>query len=911
MAARRKSAKKKTHTPVMQQYLRSKEQYPDALLFFRLGDFYELFFDDAVRAGELIDITVTSRGTGPDGEKIPMAGVPHHAASTYLTKLLKLGQRVAICEQMADPKTVKGVVPREVVRVVSPGLCLEEAALDARADNYVVALAHLGVEAEHPIGVAALELTTGELRACALAGEPEALAELARLDPAELLVPPALAALGEAARLALGRAAVRALGEGAEAADPLAALDDVGRAELAAEPAAEAAARAVLRYAVESQPGAQVRVQRVVRYDPRQQLVLDEVAVRNLELVRTLGGERKGSLLSLVDRTRTPMGARLLRRRLLAPLADVAAIRRRHDAVEALVQAELLRESLREVLASIGDLERLATKATLRLATPRDLGQIRQALAQAVEVAGRLTEPPFDPATDWAGREVCGRLAPSDLAEDVHADLAATLVDEPPAIARDGGVIREGVDTDLDELRGLSSKGKDVILELEQRERKRTGIASLKVKYTRVFGYYIEVTRSNLELVPDDYIRKQTVANGERFVTEELAELQERILGADEKSKSLEQQLFADLMARVAENASRLRALASSLAAIDVHAGLAEVAQRLGYVRPAVDAGLRLEIEGGRHPVVEANLARGTFVPNDVDLDASSADEADAPDPLDSEEVRDEPPSPPGRLWVITGPNMSGKSTAMRQTALAVILGQAGSFVPARRARIGLVDRVFTRVGASDNLAEGQSTFMVEMQETAAILHGATRRSLVVLDEIGRGTSTYDGLAIAWAVAEHLHDHIGCRALFATHYHELCELALTRGGIRNMNVAAKEYGDDVVFLRQLVAGPANKSYGVAVARLAGVPPLVLARAKALLGDLEAGAALPSGGHARVRPVDAEGRVQLELFSAVPLPPPEPSLVESTLAQLDVDTMTPVQALVALSQLKVMLGGEEG
>lgn len=870
----------KTHTPVMQQYLGAKEQYPDALLFFRLGDFYEMFYDDAVRCSELLDLALTSRGSGPDGEPIPMAGIPHHAAAGYVARLLKLGQKVAICEQMADPKTVKGVVPREVVRVVTPGLTVDDDALDARADNYLVALVR-GEAGGFELGLAAFELSTGQLRAATLSDATAALGELARLEPRELVMPEGddlgllegLAALDVAVRRRPAPTDDEALAK-ALSAEEL----EHARRELPLD--ARRAACAALLYAQAMQPSATVAVQQVGLYDPRQHLVLDEAATRNLELVRTLSGERKGSLLHFVDRTRTAMGARLLRRRLLAPLMDVASIRRRHDAVEAFVLAEPLRARLRELLQGVGDLERLTTKATLGVASPRDLGGILGALRQADAVDATLRAHAASSTDD-----AIGRMLPNDLVPEVRDELAGILVEELPANARDGGIVREGVDADLDELRKLSSRSKDVVLELEQRERKRTGIASLKIKFTRVFGYYIEITRSNLDAVPSDYVRKQTIANGERFVTEELAELQEKILSADDRSKSLEQRIFEDVRARVASESFRLRSLAASLAELDVHAALAEVAHRYGYVRPTIDESLVVDLREARHPIVE-QLTSGTFVPNDVCLDAEGEDTP--------------------RLMVITGPNMAGKSTVMRQVALATILAQAGSFVPASEARLGVVDRVFTRVGARDDLAEGQSTFMVEMREAASILRGATRRSLVVLDEVGRGTSTYDGLAIAWAIAEHLHDAIGCRGMFATHYHELQELAVTRRGVVNFNVAAQEYGEDVVFLRKLVPGGSSRSYGVAVARLAGVPPIVIARAKAILGDLERGAALPSGEHARMRPVDAKGRAQLELFSALPPPPAPESVVEKTLRELDVERMTPVEALVALARLRAMV-----
>jgi len=883
----RAKAKKGEHTPVMKQFLRAKEQYPEAILFFRLGDFYELFYDDAVRASELLDIALTTRGKGPGGENIPMAGVPHHAATGYLTRLLEQGQPVAICEQMADPKTVKGVVPREVVRVVTPGLCLEEEALDARVANYLVALTTL----EGHLGLAAYELSTGELRACALEGEASALAEVSRLEARELIhdgtVPEtlltALASVGVRTARSIaapedGRGVlVACLGGEDEALGEEAYV----RATETLAPAALSAAALAMAYAQRSQPGRAIRVQRLAAHDPQAYLHLDEVAVRNLELVKTLGGEKKGTLLHLVDATKTPMGGRLLRRRLLAPLTDVAAIRRRHDAVEAFVADAAVRAEVREALQSIGDIERLATRAELGVATPRDLGVIRDSLDASDRLATWLCER-AKISTD----DTLAALAPGDRVSELRDVLETALVDAPPTNARDGGVVREGVDADLDELRDLSSRGKDRILAVEKREREATGITSLKVKYNKVFGYFIEVTRSNLASVPDHYVRKQTIANGERYVTDELADLQDKILNADERSRRLEQQFFEDLRVRTAAEAHRLRALAEAIAAIDVAAGLAETAARHGYVRPVVDESTDLELVESRHPIVERLAAKGSFVPNDVDLRVDGT-----------------------RLVVLTGPNMAGKSTVMRQVALAAILAQAGAFVPALSARIGVVDRIYTRVGASDALAEGRSTFMVEMREAATILRGATHRSLVILDEIGRGTSTYDGLAIAWAIAEHLHDVARCRAIFATHYHELCELAATREGVANFNVAANEYGDEVIFLHKLVPGGSSRSYGVAVARLAGVPALVLARAKALLQDLEGGESLPSGAPSRMRPVDAEGRAQLELFAAAPAAPPEPSAALQTLKNLEVDRMTPLEALNALAQLKLLADAE--
>jgi DNA mismatch repair protein MutS len=858
------------HTPVMQQYFRAKERYPDALLFFRMGDFYEFFYEDAVAAAKLLDLTLTSRSKGADDEPIPMAGVPHHAATGYIARLLEQGKKVAVCEQLADPATVKGIVPRDVVRVLTPGLVVEPEVLDARAHNYLASV----VMGEGGAGVVTLELSTNELRGCGLHDAPQVLAELLRLEPREVLLDArAQSLVGDAVARLLPRTVLATPVAGVDRAELLTRVlgeEAAANAEQIHAPFVVHAAVQALAYADLHQPGGGLRVAALSSYSPSDQLALDEAAVRNLELVRTLNGERRGSLLSVVDATCTSMGARGLRRRIVAPLTDVAAIRRRHDAVEALVEDAPLRARLRAELARIADVERLSTRAAMGVATPRDLGALRDTLLAASSLRDGLLGAQGDLLSSPL-RALC----PGDVLDDVREDLRQVLVDEPPLAVGQGGIVREGVDTRIDELRALASSSKDVVLALEERERKRTGISSLKVRYTRVFGYYIEITRTNLGSVPPDYRRKQTIANGERYVTEELEELERKIETADSQIRALEQACFESLRKRVAEHTARLHTLATLLTDLDVHASFGEVAHRYGYVRPLVDDSRQLVLHDVRHPVVERLLAGGEFVPNDVELDAEGA-----------------------RLMVITGPNMAGKSTTMREVALAVILAQAGGFVPAQAARIGVVDRIYTRVGASDNLAQGQSTFMVEMQEAAAILRGATASSLVILDEIGRGTSTYDGLAIAWAIAEHLHDVIGCRAMFATHYHELCELAAQRAGVRNFNVAAREYQGGVVFLHKLVEGAANRSYGVAVAKLAGVPALVLARARALLARLEAGEGLAA------RDSRAEQRGQLTLFAATP---PPPSAVESTLRELEVDHLTPVQALLALAQLKALLG----
>lgn len=877
---RKGAAKKGKDSPAMQQYFRAKAQHPDAILFFRLGDFYEMFFEDAVVVSELLDLTLTSRSKTAEGEKIPMAGVPHHAAAGYIARLLEKGRNVALCEQMADPSTVKGVVPREVVRVITPGLNLDPESLDARAHNYLVVVVAEPSASSEPerVGLAALELSTADARACTAETMTDAMAELVRIDPREVLLAEALEPYREALSRALPRAVVRTMPVPTEGFELTSVLGEeaAAEAESALGTTALTATKWALRYASEAQKGASLGVLRVVAYDTKHQLMLDEAAVRNLELVRTLGGERVGSLLHLVDMTRSPLGARELKRRILAPLTDVAQIRRRHDVVEVLVGQAGLRAELRGHLAMVGDLERLVNRCVLGLATPRDLGGLRNGLRAARAVAETLASSGF-------GGEGALRVATSEVPferptsppklpfDAVLRTLENALVEEPPAVLHQGGVFRDGLDDELDRLRRMSRSSKDVVLEVEQRERARTGISSLKVRFNKVFGYYIEVTKSNLSAVPPDYQRKQTIANGERFVTEELNELQETILHADDKAQALETERFFALRSDVAQASVQLQTTAAEIADLDVHVSFAELAQRFDYVRPTVNESLCLALDDGRHPIVEQLSASGEFVPNDVRLDAQGES-----------------------LMVITGPNMAGKSTVMRQVALSVVLAQAGAFVPARSAQIGLVDRIFTRVGASDNLSRGQSTFMVEMQESATILKGATQRSLVVLDEIGRGTSTYDGLAIAWAVAEHLADAVRCRAMFATHYHELCDLSASRKNVVNFNVAAKERGHDVVFLHKLTPGGANRSYGVAVAKLAGIPEVVVARARAILQNLEAGLGTPGAS-------EQAKRDQLALF--VPARDAKPSEVESTLRTLDINRLTPIEALVALERLK--------
>jgi DNA mismatch repair protein MutS len=861
------------NTPVMQQHARAKRAYPNAIVFFRLGDFYEMFGEDAVLCARLLDLTLTSRNRGKPDE-VPMAGVPHHSAHTYVAKLLELGHQVAICEQMADPAKTKGIVPREVVRVVTPGLVTEGDQLDAASNNWLAAV-ELSASG---VGIALCDLSTGELLAAQVADLATLLGELGRRAPREALVGGEQDAEGalEAIRAVLPRAALR-LDPALSEAEQAAALGELAGDASALGSAERVAIARVLRFARACNPGRTLPLRRIGRWDPAGALIIDPVAQRHLELVQSWSGNARATLLAVIDETSTAPGARLLRRRLLSPLLDVARIRRRQDLVELFVVHSRVRADFRAALREVTDLERLSVRAALGEATPRDLGALRDGLA-----AARRALDVLEAIEDPAARETLGLgRAPLDAVEDVASELGRALVERPPAMAKEGAIFARGWDAELDELGELAQSGAERITLLEARLREQTGIGTLKVRYTRVFGWYVEVTKSHAARVPAEWRRKQTVAGGERFTTPELDELADRVAHAEERHRERELELLSALVRRVAAASGRITDLSERLARWDVAAALAEVAHRYDYCRPVVDGSDLLEIEEGRHPVVERLSAAGRFVPNDVRLDLAGV-----------------------RLWLVTGPNMAGKSTLLRQTALIVILAQMGAFVPARSAHIGVVDRVLSRVGASDDVARGESTFMVEMRETAEILRSATRRSLVILDEIGRGTSTFDGLAIAWSVAEHLDEAIGCRALFATHYHELTAFADASAHAANTSVSAREIGDDVVFLHRLVPGPASRSYGVAVARLAGLPESVLARAKAILAGLEAGGAgrAPAAPRARQR----ESRSQLELFAQKPeLEAPAREILD-TLRAVEIERMTPLDALSLLARLKARL-----
>jgi DNA mismatch repair protein MutS len=850
------------NTPLLLQYRDVKSRHRDAILFFRMGDFYEMFFDDAELASRVLGITLTSRGDG-----VPLAGVPVKAATEYLKQLVGQGYRVAICEQVEDPKQAKGLVRREVVETVTPGALLEDGWVAGGRNNWIVSVDHSGTRPT--IGLAAIDLTTGEFLLEILpAGE---LSEaLGRLRPAELVLP-------ADAEFPLELEVMHTRRERWEF-DPELAHEELGRrfglASLdglglgSADGAAVGAAGALLRYLVDLKPAGLPHLARPLVRRSDQFLWLDEMTSRNLELVEPLRVGAKGvTLLEAIDRTVTAMGARLLRRWLLSPLRDPVSIEQRLDAVEAAVRDQARREALREALDGVRDIERLAGRAAAGRATPRELGALRDSFRRLPRVREAL-EP-----LAGGGRLLVAALAELDLLEDLAAELGAGLVDQPPASLTDGGVIRPGYDAALDESRALRDGGRQFIASIQQRERERTGIPSLKIGYNKVFGYYLEITNAHSAKVPGDYERRQTLATAERFVTPELREYEAKVLGAEERMAAREAELFATLRTRVGTAVARIQQTARVLACLDVWTGLAEAAVANHYVRPKVTNGFDIELTASRHAVLERLMPREAFMPNDVRFDLAA------------------------RVQLVTGPNMAGKSTILRQIGLCVILAQLGSFVPCDAATVGVVDRLFTRVGASDNLARGQSTFMVEMSETSAILHGATPRSLVLLDEIGRGTSTYDGVAIAWAVTEFLHDRVGCKTMFATHYHELMQLPEQLQHARNLNVAVRETGGKVVFLHRLEPGGTDRSYGIHVAQLAGLPPEIVRRATAVLKTLEGEHRVVPGSEADPDPG------QLPLFLERP---PDPALAE--LRALDLNTITPLEALNRLAELQRRASG---
>ncbi len=851
-------------TPMLEQYLRAKQEHPEALLMFRLGDFYELFFEDAELAARVLDITLTTRSK-KDELPIPMCGVPHHSVQPYVAKLLASGFKVALCDQMEDPSDARGLVSRSVVRVVTPGTVTEDEYLDPKEPNYLVAVHGEGAE----LAVVSVDLSTGELRQAVLTEPVAVLDMLTRLVPREVLLDPADEILERSVRNVLPAVMISAVpADRFDARAGVSWLREVApdRA-LEVAPAAAAALGAVRWYLGETHRASLAHVRPPQADQPQAVMGIDEATRRNLELLCTTRGQRRGSLLAVLDQTQTPMGGRLIRQWLLAPLTDVRAIGARLDAVEEMVRRPSWRQATAKVLGTIGDLERLTARLAAARVTARDLLGLAAALGAVEQVRSGLAD-----ARAAALRECVAAL---DHLPNLRQRITRTISEDVPLKPGPGALIKPGCDARVDELRGLAHSGKRFFSEFELRERARTRISSLKVRYNQVFGYYIEVTKPNLHLVPPEYRRKQTLANAERFVTQELETCEAKVLGAEERLSALENALFGELVTAAAAEHAALGATAAALARADVYSALALVAERHNYSRPQVTNGRRLVIEGGRHPVVEVTAGRGGFVPNDCLLDPDGQ-----------------------QILILTGPNMAGKSTYLRQVALIALLAQMGSFVPAERAEIGVVDRLFSRIGASDNLAGGESTFMVEMKETANILRQLTRRSLAILDEIGRGTSTFDGISIAWAVAEHLHDHTPERplVLFATHYHELTDLARSKERVHNFSVAVREWKGDVLFLRRIVPGPASQSYGIQVAHLAGVPDAIVGRAKQILENLERNE-LTAAGQPRLAQGDgAKESQQLALFAA------QEERLRAELAGIDVDRLAPLDALTRLHDL---------
>ena len=855
-----RSAPLSGETPLMQQYREIKSQHADAILFFRMGDFYEMFFDDAKVAAKELGLTLTARNNGSAGD-VPLAGVPVKAADEYLRRLIERGHRVAICEQVEDPKHAKGIVRRAVVETLTPGAIIAKDWLDGTRNNFLVSV-FLG----DVVGIAAIDLSTGEFLLESVAREDLEPA-LARYAPREIVTLDAAATPRSAGVMATERPQADFRPEvgvteitsrfGLQGLEGLGIEDD--------DREAVGAAGALLRYIAELQPGGLSALARPTMRRAGKTMPLDEMTRRNLELVEPLNpGQRGGTVLDVLDRTVTPMGARLLRGWLMAPLCEIEPISERYDAVDVLTRDARGRERLREALDGVRDLERLAGRSSGRRGSPRDFAGLRESLSRLPDVLSAL-----DGLHDREGSALLEDIAGTfELHGELTEHLTRMVVDHPPALLGQADSIRPEADHALDDARDLRDGGKQFIAELQVRERERTGVPTLKVGFNKVFGYYLEVSKAHRGEVPEQYERRQTLTNAERYVTPELKEYEAKVLGAEERALERERELFELLADAVRQRLAAIQLTARLLASLDVFASLAETATRERYVRPVLDESMALDLRQCRHPVVERALPPGKFIPNDIELDQAS------------------------RVMLLTGPNMAGKSTILRQTGLAVILAQIGSFVPANSARLGVVDRVFTRVGASDNLGKGQSTFMVEMSETSAILHTATKRSVVLLDEIGRGTATYDGVAIAWATTEHLHDQIGCKTIFATHYHELTQLTEELAHARNFNVAVKEIDDDILFLHRLEPGGADRSYGIHVGRLAGLPTSVVTRAGEILRLLESGHHV--AGETAPPPPDPQ---QLGLFT-----PSEHPMIHDFRA-LDPNDMTPLEALQWLTEMK--------
>jgi DNA mismatch repair protein MutS len=849
-------------TPIRRQYLRIKKQYPNAIVLFRLGDFYETFDEDARVASKELEIVLTSREMGK-GNKIPLAGIPYHALDGYLAKLINRGYKVAICEQLTKPGEVKGLVERDVVRLVTPGTVVEPNLLNSKTNNYLVSV----VVGEGEVGLAFVDITTSEFAVTQLP-LARAKTELERLNPSEVVAADkadidVLGLDGNITRLDSYRFDLEVARQALLDHFGVATLEGYGCANL---PLAIRAAGAIIYYIGETQKTVKGQLTRLATYTTDNFMALDEQTQRNLEIFQgARSGALEGSLLSVIDATKTPMGGRLLRRWLGQPLLDVAALNKRQDAIAWFTGKTLERRKIVDMLKNVADLERLINRVRSEIAIPRELVTLRRSL-EAIPKLKEIIENASDSAINWLKEELKPLPAPIEL-------ISKAIVEEPTSSLGEGGVIKHGFSEELDNLREVSGNAKKYLAGLELKERERTGIKNLKVGFNNVFGYYIEVSNANLKQVPEDFIRKQTLVNGERFFTPELKEYESMILNARDRIEQMEIDLYRRVCRQVAAESDKILALGSALAHLDVFTSLAEVAVSFSYVRPALDDGNIIDIKQGRHPVVERSLDAGSFVPNDIFL---SNDDA--------------------QLIVLTGPNMSGKSTYLRQVALIVLLAQIGSFVPAQSAKIGIVDRIFTRIGARDDLAAGQSTFMVEMVETANILNNATSRSLLILDEIGRGTSTYDGLSIARAVAEYIHNYkgLGARTVFATHYHEMVSLAGYLPRVKNFNVAVIEEAGRVIFLHKIVPGGVDKSYGIHVAQLAGLPKAVLHRAREVLDELET-----DGKQAR--PLKKkEKAAQIPLFG-------EKSELEKALDNIDINSLTPLEALNKLYELKKKAG----
>ena len=874
-------------TPMMQQYMAIKEQYKDCILFYRLGDFYEMFYDDALTASRELEITLTGKNCGQE-ERAPMCGVPYHAVDVYLNKLVAKGYKVAICEQAEDPKQAKGIVKREVIRIVTPGTNLSQQALDEGRNNYLMCL----VYDNNQFGLAITDISTGDFYTTEVATLKELYDEIHRFSPSEIICNDSFYMSGaslddfkDRLHVSVSTLDTWYMDEAVSVQKikehfKVASLDGLGLTDF---PSGTLAVGALLLYLYETQKNTLDNLTKITPYRSGGYMIIDSATNRNLELIETLREkQKKGSLLWVLDKTKTAMGARLMRNWIEQPLIEKKKITTRQDAVEELYNDMITREEIREYLNAVYDLERLVTRISYRTANPRDLIAFKTSLGMIPPVKQLLSQ-----AKSAELKEIDERM---DCLEDIYDLIEKSIQDEPPIMIREGGMIKEGYNEDVDKFRLSRTEGKTWLAELEAREKEKTGIKNLRVRYNKVFGYYLEVTNSYKELVPEDWTRKQTLANAERYITPELKELEDMILGAEDKLAALEYDLYCEVRDSIGEQVVRIQETAKAIAHLDVLASLACVAQSNDYVRPSINTKGVIDIQGGRHPVVEKMNNNQMFIDNDTYLDNKNH-----------------------RISIITGPNMAGKSTYMRQSALIVLMAQIGSFVPAKSANIGIVDRIFTRVGASDDLASGQSTFMVEMTEVANILRNATSRSLLILDEIGRGTSTFDGLSIAWAVVEHISNPklLGAKTLFATHYHELTELEGKLDSVNNYCIAVREQGDDIIFLRKIIRGGADKSYGIQVARLAGVPDSVIDRAKEISSWLEETDVTDKAKNLQVRTSVKKKEVvreavpaekQMSLFDIYPADHP----VLKELAGLDVSNMTPIQALNTLYELQKRL-----